>query len=115
MFLFFKIIAHLCLAGTAFAQLPAEVTDLTIITGADGTSLRYKTNQLCESTDGVTSYSGYIDIAEDKHLFFWFFESRRNPKSDPITMWLNGGPGSDSLAGLFDGIFSCINLTGAVI
>ena len=96
-------IALLCLTNTCYAQLPAEVADYTTITGVDGTSLRYKTNRLCESTNGVNSYSGYIDIAEDKHLFFWFFESRNDPSSDPITMWLNGGPGADSLSGLFDG------------
>jgi carboxypeptidase C (cathepsin A) len=96
-------------ANAVSAQLPAKVTDLTTITGAEGTFLRYKADQLCESTEGVKSYSGHIDIAEDKHLFFWFFESRNNPSSDPVTMWLNSGPGADSLSGLFDGMASCID------
>jgi hypothetical protein len=32
-------------------------------------SLRLKTPTLCD--DSVKQYSGYLDIAEDKHLFFW--------------------------------------------
>ena len=100
----------LCLLVVAYAQLPAEVSDLTTITGRNGTSLRFKTNELCETTPGVKSYSGYIDIAEDKHLFFWFFESRHKPSSDPITLWLEGGPGADSLSGLLDGRTALCNV-----
>ncbi len=55
---------------------------------------------ICETTEGVASYSGYIDLAPNVHTFFWFFESRSNPASDPLTVWLNGGPGSDSLIGM---------------
>ena len=100
---FLKAVALLCFAVTTNAQLPAKVNDLTTIVGVNGTSVRYKLNELCETTPDVKSYSGYIDIAEDKHLFFWFFESRNQPSSDPITLWLNGGPGADSLGGLLNG------------
>lgn len=62
---------------------------------------------ICETTPGVNSYSGYVDIAPDKHAWFWFFESRRNPKTDPVTIWLNGGPGSDSQIGLFQELGPC--------
>lgn len=66
-------------------------------------TVRYKKAEICETTEGVDSYSGYIDLDEHAHLFFWYFEARRNPESAPLTLWLNGGPGSDSLLGLFTG------------
>merc|ERR1719171_1128435 len=38
---------------------------------------------------------------EDGHgteIFFWFVESQRNPSTDPLALWMNGGPGSSSVA-----------------
>jgi carboxypeptidase C (cathepsin A) len=98
-----KALALLTTTALTYAQLPAEVTDLQEISRQDGRSIRYKETQICETTEGVKAFSGYIDVAEDKHFFFWFFESRDNPSEDPITLWFNGGPGGDGLTGLFDG------------
>lgn len=51
-----------------------------------------------------THYSGYMPVGalskEPGHLHYWFIESENNPASDPVVLWLNGGPGSSSLIGL---------------
>jgi cathepsin A (carboxypeptidase C) len=46
-------------------------------------------------------YSGYLEATEGRHLFYWFFESQKNPSRDPVILWLNGGPGYSSLMALF--------------
>lgn len=87
-------------------QLPAEPTGVQTIISPNGVNITYKQpgqEGVCETTPGVNSYAGFINLAPDVHSFFWFFESRNDPANDPITLWLNGGPGSDSLIGLFEG------------
>ncbi|KAK0720679.1 Alpha/Beta hydrolase protein [Lasiosphaeris hirsuta] len=52
----------------------------------------------------VKSYSGYItlpSISADNqrykaNVFFWFIEARESPRTAPLTVWLQGGPGAAS-------------------
>lgn len=91
-------------------QLPDPATNVTTIQSPNGITIRYKEPGLsgvCETTPGVNSYSGYVDLAPDVHVFFYFFEARKDPASAPITAWLNGGPGSDSMIGLFQELGPC--------
>ncbi|QRW13018.1 Serine carboxypeptidase [Ceratobasidium sp. AG-Ba] len=47
-----------------------------------------RVKDFCDPT--VKMYSGYLDVDYGaKHLFFYFFESRNEPDSDPVLMWIN--------------------------
>ncbi|XP_014486300.1 PREDICTED: venom serine carboxypeptidase [Dinoponera quadriceps] len=51
----------------------------------------------------ISSYSGYLTVnkAYNSNLFFWFFPAMHNPKTAPMILWLQGGPGATSMFGLF--------------
>ncbi|KAG8328460.1 hypothetical protein J6590_001132 [Homalodisca vitripennis] len=65
-----------------------------------------KTSQKLATTyiGGRTSYSGYFTVNEacESNLFFWFFKAEKNWQTTPMLLWLNGGPGSTSMFGLFE-------------
>ena len=39
--------------------------------------------------------------ANGAHLFYWMTESQNDPKTDPLMIWLTGGPGCSSVLALF--------------
>lgn len=47
-------------------------------------------------------YSGFLDGLSGHKVHYWLVESENNPSTDPLLLWLNGGPGSSSLMGLFE-------------
>merc|ERR1719197_2012959 len=54
---------------------------------------------LCDPT--VNQTAGYIKASKDSDYFFWLFESKNDPATDPLIMWLSGGPGCSSQLALF--------------
>ncbi|EGZ17081.1 hypothetical protein PHYSODRAFT_502569 [Phytophthora sojae] len=59
--------------------------------------------QLHAETCGTEKQTaGYIDQPNraDTHYFYWYFESRSKPSTDPLIVWIPGGPGEGGTYGL---------------
>ncbi|KAJ8069286.1 hypothetical protein OCU04_002947 [Sclerotinia nivalis] len=89
-----------------FAQYP-PISNLTRITSpVDGNiTISYKTppTGTCQTVfDSQEQYTGWVNMPGSyaTNTFFWFI-SARDP-TDQLTIWLNGGPGSSSMIGLFN-------------
>jgi carboxypeptidase C (cathepsin A) len=66
-------------------------------------STNYHQTDLCETTEGVRSFSGYVHLpvgaladlgvenqTYEINTYFWFFESRKDPVNAPLSIWMNG-------------------------
>ncbi|KAA0193724.1 hypothetical protein HAZT_HAZT000532 [Hyalella azteca] len=87
----FVVLAALAMAREALSQTTpeADADQVTALPGLDA-SATYK------------QYSGYLDGGDGNMLHYWFIESQNNPATDPLLLWLNGGPGCSSMDGLFN-------------
>lgn len=55
------------------------------------------------SKDGpiFEQFSGYVDVAPTRHVFYWFVEKQgESDENTPVILWTNGGPGCSGLLGL---------------
>ncbi|PVF96556.1 peptidase S10, serine carboxypeptidase [Serendipita vermifera] len=70
-------------------------------------SLRISPTKSTLCDPDVKQHSGYLDVTDGKHLFFWYFEARESPEDKPLVLWLNGGPGCSSSTGLLFELGPC--------
>lgn len=121
MFLVAAVLFWFLLAAIpAFSQFLSPPDPLTSTFPSPGAyTVRYKKVPpgICELRDDITSISGYVDLSATEHIFFWFFEARNaNPTTAPLTTWINGGPGTSSMVGLFQEVGPCsIDSDGNVV
>jgi len=82
-FLCISVLISACLVAIASANSNKDDT-----TGIFGESDQWRT--------------GLVSIDKRDDMFYWFFESRQeSAKTDPVVMWLTGGPGCASEVALF--------------
>ncbi|KAG7402764.1 Carboxypeptidase Y-like protein [Fusarium oxysporum f. sp. rapae] len=86
-------------------------------------TVREQSSELCDA--GARQFTGTVNVTEDKSMFFWYLESRSNPETDPLLLWMSGqvntnhyvkasqtnagvsGPGASGEMGLFMGSGPC--------
>ncbi|RGP73086.1 hypothetical protein FLONG3_6401 [Fusarium longipes] len=69
-------------------------------------TLSEQSSHLCDA--GSRQWTGTVNITADKSMFFWYFESRNKPETDPLLLWMSGGPGAAGEMGLFMGSGPCV-------
>lgn len=98
--------------------LPPATSDVgfrTIHSPVDGNiTIRFKSPPAGTCTTVFPTqkqYTGYVSLPPYTlapiqqtytiNTFFWFIEARTDPSNAPLTIYINGGPGSSSMVGLF--------------
>ncbi|KAF4986783.1 hypothetical protein FDECE_15773 [Fusarium decemcellulare] len=62
-------------------------------------------DSICNAS--TPQWTGSVSLGGERDMFFWLFKSRKDAETDPLIIWLNGGPGASSLLGAFYEIGPC--------
>jgi cathepsin A (carboxypeptidase C) len=60
----------------------------------DETDAGFTNPTICDPS--VKQIAGRLPASDKAKYFFWLFESKSDPSTDPLLMWLSGGPGCSS-------------------
>jgi len=60
----------------------------------DEISAGFTNPTICDPS--VKQIAGRLPASKSSKYFFWLFESKSDPSTDPLLMWLSGGPGCSS-------------------
>ena len=120
----FVLAVVLLQAWLSCAQFVLPISDTNFTTlhspANSNVTLRFKTPPVGTCTTVFPTqkqYAGYVTIPPFTlapiqqnytiNTFFWFIEARTNTSTSPLTVYINGGPGSSSMVGLFQEAGPC--------
>ncbi|KAG7401279.1 hypothetical protein PHYBOEH_002083 [Phytophthora boehmeriae] len=91
--------AHPLVSTIIAISLMASMVIATFLTGPGLTNSTLHGEDACRLEK---QSSGFIHLPNrvDTHYFYWFFESRNKPSTDPLVLWIPGGPGEAGTYGL---------------
>lgn len=72
--------------------------------------LQQQNSSLCDTGGAdVSQYTGWLDVGH-AHFFFWYFTAENKPAegTDPLTLWMTGGPGGSSMLGMLQELGPCL-------
>ncbi|KAB2086318.1 hypothetical protein ES319_A04G022500v1 [Gossypium barbadense] len=83
---------------------------LFLLIGVDSNA--FPTNDLISKLPGqpdvnFRQFAGYIEVDENvdgRSLFYYFVEAEKDPLTQPLTIWLTGGPGCSSVGDAFGSV-----------
>jgi len=119
------LLAFLYLPTASYGQYPPPITqdsNITIIHSPvdSNVTIRFKSPPIGTCTTAFSTqqqYAGYVTLPPYTlapiqqnytiNTFFWFIEARLDALNAPLTIYMNGGPGSSSMVGMFQECGPC--------